>query len=85
MLILSLIKLTHFNISSNHNITIYFFRINRPYSKQIDVRQDFVARQMTVGEVVVDEDESFCKILAVPDKDTALIQLPQVPGWNVHI
>jgi len=54
-------------------------RINRPYSKQIDVRQDFVARQMTVGEVVVDEDESFCKILAVPDKDTALIQLPQVP------
>ena len=35
---------------------------------------------MLFGEFVVDDDESFCKILAVPDKHTALIQLPQVAG-----
>jgi len=53
-------------------------RINRPYSKQLAIRQEFAERQMLVGEFVVDDDESFCKILAVPDKHTALIQLPQV-------
>ena len=40
---------------------------------------------MLVGEFIVDDDESFCKILAVPDKHTALIQLPQVAGWNFII